>query len=107
MLHTILRLVCLLLVGAAGTVAADMVIVEEAVESQPIDLQLTSPSSGLVYANGCDECKPMQLVVTSTTQAWFAGKQLRLDEVQQFAHLGGTIFYDRETRIVTRIVVWQ
>jgi hypothetical protein len=107
MLHTIRRLTCLLLLTAAAAAAGDMVIVEEAVESQPIDLQLTSGSSGLVYANDCDGCKPMQLVVTQTTQAWFAGKQLTLHEVQQYAQLGGTIFYDKETRIVTRIVVWQ
>jgi hypothetical protein len=101
------RLAALLALTLAGTVAAELVIVEEAIETQPIDLQLTSESSGLVYAGACEGCETVQLVVTRTTRASFGGKPIALRDVPQYAHLGGTILYDRATRIVTRIMVWQ
>jgi hypothetical protein len=101
------RLTAIILIGLASAAGAQLVIVEQAVEAQPLDVQLTSPSSGLVYANGCDGCKPTQLIITRTTQASFAGKPIALTDLKQYANLGATVFYDKATRIVTRIVVWQ
>jgi hypothetical protein len=96
-----------LLVTLAATAGAELVVVEDAVETHPIDLQLTSESSGLVYAHTCEGCKALQLIVTRTTQASFAGKPIALTQVKQYKDLGATVFYDKATRIVTRIVVWQ
>jgi hypothetical protein len=106
-MRSVLRLLALVALALGGTAAAELVVIEEAIEAQPLDVQLTSGSSGLVYANGCDGCKPMQLVITAATRASFAGKPLPLSDVPLYAQLGGTIFYDKATRIVTRIVVWR
>jgi hypothetical protein len=101
------RLTALILIGIASAAGAQLVIVEQAVEMQPLDLQLTSANSGLVYANTCADCKPMQLIITRTTQASFAGRPVALTDLKQYADLGATVFYDKATRIVTRIVVWK
>jgi hypothetical protein len=101
------RFTAIVLVAFACVAAAELVIVEEAVEAQPLDLKLTSPSSGLVYASTCGGCKPLQLVVTHTTRASFAGKPLALTDLEQYAELGATVFYDKATRVVTRIEIWK
>jgi hypothetical protein len=101
------RLTAVVLIGIASAAGAQLVIVEQAVEMQPLDLQLTSASSGLVYANSCEGCKPIQLIITRSTQASFAGKPVALTDLKQYAQLGATVFYDKTSRIVTRIVVWK
>src|SRR5262245_57371876 len=100
-------LMAILLVALASVAAADPVIAQAAIETQPLDLKLTFYTTGLVYAVECDECKPMQLVVTGTTKATFAGRPIALTALAQYSDLGATIFYDKASRTVTRIEVWQ
>jgi hypothetical protein len=102
-----LRLTAILLVALVRVAAADIVIVEDAIEAQPLRLQVTSDSTGVVYAVACDACKPVQLVITSTTKASIGGRPLALAELAQYSELGATVFYDKASRIVTRIEVWQ
>jgi hypothetical protein len=101
------RFTAALLVTLTTTAGAALVVVEDAVEMQPINVQLTSDSTGLAYVNGCDGCKALQLVITGTTQASLAGKPISLSDVKQYRERGATLFYDKATRIVTRIVVWK
>ena len=101
------RLTAILLVVSAGVAGADIVIVEEAIETQLLDLKLTSYATGVVYVAECDECRPMQLVVTGTTKASFGGRPIALADLAQYSELGATIFYDKASRTVTRIEVWQ
>jgi hypothetical protein len=99
--------VAILLVALARAASAELVIVEEAVEIQPLDVQLTSASSGLVYAKTCEDCKALQLILTRTTRASIGGKPIALTELKQYAKLGGTVFYDKASRTVTRIEIWK
>ena len=101
------RFTAILLVALASAAGAELVIVEEAVEMQPLDLQLTSTSSCVLYAAACDSCKPVQLVVTRTTKATFGKRPVALTELAQYSELGATVFYDKASRIVSRIEVWQ
>ena len=101
------RVIAILLVVLANAASAELVIVEEAIEMQPLQVQLTSESSGLIYGKTCEDCKPIQLIVTETTKAFLAGKPLALTELKQYAKLGGTVFYDKASRTVTRIEIWR
>lgn len=101
------RSIAILLVALAGAARAELVIVEETVEMQPLEVQLTSESSGLIYAKPCDGCKPVQLIVTRTTRASFGGRPIALTDLKQYAKLGGTVFYDKASRTVLRIEVWK
>lgn len=91
---------------AAGAGAAEIEILEEAIEAQPITVQLTSKSTGRILVLRCEECDPEPFIITPESQLFAGAKALKMADLPAYADIGGTVMYKPGTNIVTRILVW-
>ncbi len=86
--------------------AADIVMLEETIETNGLIVQLTSSSTGRVLVRRCEECDLEPFILTRTSQLYAGGKLLKLSALEDFAKSGGTVMFKPDTNEITRIVIW-
>jgi hypothetical protein len=100
-------LIGVLLAGSAG--AQTMTSTERPIETTTLTLSLPGSVPGSISLAPCDNgCAPLLLNVTARTKL-FAGEQaVTLEDLRKFASSSSrnvSIFYEPQTREITRIVV--
>ena len=93
----------------AGTNAAQadtrvFEVVEHAAEV--MELQLGANAQQLIYAQRCDECPTLALSLDKRTRIYDGRTPVTLSRAAGYLNRGGTIFFDPQTRVITRIVFW-
>jgi hypothetical protein len=97
----------LLASGAAMSAPRTLRSVEEAAESPALDIDLTSSTDGRVIARLCDQCALLTLQVNASTAVLLRGVPATLQTAVDRKDQGATVFFDRETLLVRRIVLWN
>lgn len=82
-------------------------VVEDAAETIPLDLVLTSPDAGRINARLCDRCELLTLTVDANTAVLSHGARKTLQDAHDRGARGATVIFDHESRVVTRIVLWD
>ena len=81
--------------------------IEEAAESPVLDINLTSSTEGRVVARLCDRCEQVTLRVNADTAVLHRGARADLQVAKDRAAHGATVFFDPESLVVRRIVLWD
>ncbi len=104
-----IRTLILILTFAVCSIAvADMITIEEGIESSTSDIRLPGQSNGYLVLRSCSECDEITLSLSAGTQYLVNGE---LIEYEDFLHLsratgnGLDIFYDPESNAVTRMML--
>jgi hypothetical protein len=103
-------LACAALAVASAASVADVRTVraiEEGAEASLIDIALESDVAGRILIRACDYCKLLTLRVDANTVVMRGGERVDLQVAVDRRAEGGTVFYDPETLVVTRIVLWN
>jgi hypothetical protein len=105
----ITALVALLLLASATTAGAarTMQAIEEAAEVSTLDIRLSSDFDGSISARICDYCELLTLRVDAETQVFLRGARTALRTAEERKTQGATVIFDRETRVVKRILLWD
>jgi hypothetical protein len=82
-------------------------VVEDAAETVPLDLVLTAPDAGRINARLCDRCELLTLTVDADTAVLLHGARKTLQDAKDRGDRGATVIFDRESKIVRRIVLWD
>lgn len=96
-----------LMLAATCPVSADykhFEVLEHAAEV--MELELSASKDQLVYARRCDQCPTLALSIDPRTAIYDGRKRIAIGSAAAFDKRGGTLFFDPETRRVTRIVFW-
>jgi hypothetical protein len=100
-------LIGVLLAGSAG--AQMMTATERPIETTTLTLSLPSALPATIAVAPCDTgCVPLRLNVTAGTRLFAGARAVTLEELRKFASgssMNVAIFYEPQTRDVTRIVV--
>lgn len=70
-------------------------------------LDLSRADSGLIYARLCDYCEVLALSLGPQTQFFLGTKPLSSSDVARLRNRGATVFFDAETKKITRVVYWE
>ncbi|MFK7886836.1 MAG: hypothetical protein AB8G16_08220 [Gammaproteobacteria bacterium] len=70
------------------------------------ELTLKANAAQTVYAKRCDECPTLALSVGPETQYYNGNRAITLSRVAGQTH-NATVFFNAQTRRVTRILFWQ
>lgn len=111
MINSIQRLVaCLIVLGGmlAPAALAQKLEVFDVLEgaAEVSELKLGVTASQTVYASRCDECPTLALSVGPETQYFDSNRATTLARVAGQPR-NATIFYNPQSRRVTRILFWQ
>jgi hypothetical protein len=101
---------CALALLAAGTASGaprTLRAIEEAAESPALDIDLESSSAGRVIARLCDQCAFLTLQIDANTTVLLHGAPSTLQTAVARKGQGATVFFDRESLVVKRIVLWD
>jgi hypothetical protein len=79
-------------------------VLESAAETD--ELALTSSPIQTVFLRECDHCPMLALSIDSATQ-YFDGKSRITLARAAAVPRGATVFFDKQSRIVSRIVFWR
>jgi hypothetical protein len=97
----------LLACGAALAGPHTLRTIEEAAESPTLDIDLTSSTEGRVVARLCDRCEQLTLRVNADTAVVHRGARVDLQVAKDRAAQGATVFFEPESLVVRRIVLWD
>ena len=106
----ILSALCAASILASAVVAAGprtLRSVEDAAESVELDISLSSEHAGRVVARLCDSCELLTLQVDANTAVFLQGARTTLRVAAERKAQGATVFFDHETLVVKRIVLWD
>ena len=106
-LSSLLCALALLASGAATSAPKTLRLLEDAAESPALDIDLTSSTDGRVIARLCDQCAFLTLQVNASTAVILHGTAATLQTAVDRKGNGATVFFDRETLVVKRIVLWD
>ena len=70
-------------------------------------LTLSASNEQLIYARVCDVCDLQALSIDGSTRVYDGRQRIDLATAAGFTDRGATVFFDPETRRVTRIVFWK
>ena len=106
---TALRMAVLLSVCASAPAGAmrDIVYVEEAVETNSLEIRLDEQGQGKVAGRACNKCELQEFPVTPATQALQNNQPVDLSRALNQRGKPATIIYNLESGNATRILWWQ
>ena len=110
MSKTLLSALCavsIALSSAALAAPRTLRAIEDAAETIPLDLALTAPDAGRINARLCDRCELLTLRVDGDTAVFLRGARTTLQAASERSARGATVIFDRESRLVKRIVLWD
>ena len=110
MVKCALAVSCLaLLLHSAASLAGPRTLrsVEDAAESSALDISLSSDTEGEILARLCDRCELLTLRVNADTAVFLHGARVGLRVAAERRAQGATVIFDRERRVVKRIVLWD
>lgn len=82
---------------------AEILLIEDVIESEKLQLSLDSSLDGYVTAKRCPKCPSVRLKVNKNTQAFKHGKQVHLNQATQRNGKFATVIFDPKTKVVNRI----
>lgn len=95
------------LCGASALLAAPFVHKEYAAETTATRLGSTPLQGGTLYVKRCDHCALTTVSVNADTLYYRHGELISTASAVALDGQGATIFFDPETKYVTRIVFWR
>ncbi len=105
---TIVTIVIAAVLGAS-VAAADIRILEQAIETNSAAATLPDKSSGSIVVTACSTCSPVLLRLTPLSKYRVGRTEVTFDEFRALARDNGTrnlgVFYDAKKRTITRLVL--
>ena len=98
--HTLICL-SLLILPLAGQ--AEILLIEDAIETDKLQLSIDASLDGYVIARRCPKCPDVRLKVDKKTQAFKQGKQIHLNQAKHRNGKFATVIFDPKTKMVKRI----
>lgn len=98
--HT-LFCISLLTLPIAGQ--AEILLIEDAIETDKLSFSLDAALNGHITAKHCTSCPSIRLIVDKNTQAIKHGKAVHLNKATQIKGTFATVIFDPKTKIVKRI----
>lgn len=82
---------------------AEILLIEDAIETDNLNLSLDSSLNGHVTVKRCPGCPNIKLKVNKDTQAIKHGKRVHLNHATHHSGSFATVIFDPKTKIVKRI----
>lgn len=89
--------------SAASSAATLMVALEEAIESEVLEVRMSKDLTGIVKGSRCDGCEMVLVKITPKTKLTINGFVTVLENANKCAGKPGTAIYNIETREVRSI----
>ena len=83
---------------------AEIIMLEDALESEIIRINISSSLDGYVVAKGCPSCADMRFKIDKHTQAIKQGKSVHLYQANQLNGKAAVIIFDPKTKLSKRII---
>lgn len=105
---SIRTLILILTMSVFSIATAEIITIEEGIESSTSDIRLPAKSNGYILIRSCPVCDEITLSLSAGTQYVVNGKAV---EYKDFQHLsrekgnGLVIFYDPKSKSVTRMML--
>jgi hypothetical protein len=80
-----------------------VIMVEDAIETESLRISLSANLHGFVEGKVCDECETIKVPITPETKAFSGDVEVPLIKAKNRIGRPATVFYDIETKNVTRI----
>lgn len=90
--------------SAAAADKGTLVVLESAAETEQLSLNATTNQT--LYLRQCDHCPMLALSVNSATRYYDEKTPITLTRAAAKPR-GATVFFDKQSRIVSRIVFWR
>lgn len=78
--------------------------IEDAVETDAVDLRLDAAGNGFAVVRSCARCDPIRLAVTPATTAWENGVAVPVRQAMAAKGSNIVVFFAIDAKTVTRIV---
>jgi hypothetical protein len=82
---------------------ADLIAVENTIESYDIDITIHSKGNGYLLARSCETCPSVRLGIDSNTSASVDGNPVNVDREIAKVWAGGIVTYNIKTRRAARL----
>ncbi len=105
---SIRTLILILACSVCSIAAADMVSLEEGIESSTSDVRLPGNSSGYLVLRSCPDCVELTLSLSAGIRYLVNGELVEYQDFRRLSHKKGNgldIFYDPRTKSVTRMML--
>jgi len=96
-------LLAMMTVAFTAANAAPVVMLEEAIESESLQIKITKDLSGVVRGKICDRCETIVVNITPETKLYIKGKQVDLSKASSRSGKPGTVVFNIKTQKVTKI----
>ncbi len=83
---------------------AEILMLEDAIESESLQISINDSLDGYVITKQCSTCPKLKLKIDRTTQAIKQGKVIHLHQANQLNGKYATIIFDPRTKLVKRII---
>lgn len=103
---SIRTLILIMAWSVCSTAAADMIILEEGIESSTSDVRLPGNSSGYLVLRSCTDCVELTLSLSAGTRYSVNGKIVEYEDFRRLSLAAGNslnIYYDPTRKAVTRM----
>jgi len=100
-IHTLFYLTLLML---PLTGQAEFLMIEDAIESESLQININDSLDGYVITRQCSTCPKLRFTIDKTTQAVKRGKVIHLHQANQLNGKFATIIFDPKTKLVKRII---
>jgi hypothetical protein len=103
---SIRTLILILACSVCSIAAADMVSLEEGIESSTSDVRLPGNSSGYIVLRSCPDCIEVTLSLSAGTRYSVNGKSVEYKDFRSLSLAAGNslnIYYDPNSNSVTRM----
>lgn len=97
---------CLLLLPGATALAGTGTLEILNSTAEVDELSLTAAGVQTLFVRECDECPVLALSIDASTQYFDGKRPISLNQAAA-APRGATVFFDKPSRLVSRIVFWQ
>ena len=101
-------LILILTLSMCGPAVAEIITVEEAIESSTSDIRLPENSSGYLVIRSCSDCDEITLSLSAGTQYLVNGESVEYQDFRRMSRAKGNgldIFYDPRNKSVTRMML--
>lgn len=82
----------------------ELLMIEDAIESESIRININDSLDGYLITKRCSTCPDVRLKIDRTSQAIKQGKVIHLHQANQLNGKFATIIFDPKTKLVKRII---
>ena len=101
-------LILILAFSVCNIAAAEIITVEEGIESSTSDVRMPGKSNGYLVLRSCPDCDEITLSLSAGTQYLVNGESVEYQDFRRMSRAKGNgldIFYDPRNKSVTRMML--